>query len=344
LSKITSCLVFELLVIILTGAQFASAQTTSSEQEIIFQQPILSGVAGNFHVPLAEHKYPNDHPFNVILWQPNPNRPDGQLVPSNENVGNLTGFYPTQPLDKHQAAFRNGPGASTVQIEGDTVGVYISSSDLPNGSPGHKMMITPAFMFPHKIRVFEREDRSILCQLNLQVPTAHDFNRTGNFTYVLAEFVFEDRKTKTQISYGVSLFHHNPARVLPPTKQFLRLTEVGPYDAPSHSFQVGNQLALDSRVVTPLAGTTLLQTQPWTGWRVFNFAITQQNFMTALQSLKDKEPIFSGSDNPADYALMEWHLNAELTFASGPAKLGWSLKGAKIAVVPTRELSRAAVN
>ncbi len=344
MSRITSRLIFNLLFLISAGAQFASAQTAPFQQEIIFKQPTLNGIAGNLHVPLAEHKYPNDHPFNVIVWQPNPSRPDGQLVPSNESVGDLTGFYPTQPLDKHQVAFRSGAGSSAVQIEGDTVGVYLSSSDLPNASPGHKMMITPAFLFPKKIRIFEREDRSILCRLNLQVPTAQDLNRAGNFTYVLAEFVFEDRKTKTQISYGVNLFHHNPARVPPPTKQYLQLTEVGPYDAPSHSFQVGNQLALDSRVVTPLAGTTLFQTQPWTGWRLFNFAITQQNFIAALRSLMDKEPTFDGSDNPADYALIEWHLNAELTFASGPAKLGWSLRGAELAVVQTQTLHRALEN
>lgn len=344
MSKITLRSIFKLLLLISAGAHFASAQIAPSQQEIIFRQPALNGIAGNFHVPLAKHKYPNDQPFNVILWQPNPNRTDGQLVPSRENVGDVTGFYPTQPLEIHQAAFRNGADASAVQIEGDTIGVYLSSSDLPNGSPGHKMMITPAFMFPKKIHVFERRDRSILCRLNLQVPTAQDLNRVGNFTYVLAEFVFEDWKTHTQISYGVNLFHHDAARVPPPTKQYLQRTEVDPFDAPSHSFQVGNRLALDSRVVTPLAGTTLFQTQTWSSWRLFKFAITQKNFKTALRSLKDKEPIFNGSDDPADYALVEWHLNAELTFATGPAKLGWSLKGAELAVVPTETLSRAVAN
>ncbi len=228
MSRTTLRSIFKLLFLVTAGPHFASAQTALSQQEIIFRQPALNGVAGNFHVPLTEHKYPNGQPFNVILWQPNPNRTDGQLIPSNESVGNLTGFYPTQPLDKHQAAFRNGAGASAVQIEGDTVGVYLSSSDLPNGSPGHKMMITPAFMLPKRIHVFERGDRSIVCRLNLQVPTAQDLNRAGNFTYVLAEFVFEDRRTKTQISYGVNLFHHSPARVPPPTTQFLRLHRSGP--------------------------------------------------------------------------------------------------------------------
>ena len=103
-------------------------------------------------------------------------------------------------------------------------------------------------------------------------------------------------------------------------------------------------LLSNSRVVTPLTGTTLFETQTWSGWRLFKFAITQENFKTALRSLKDKEPTFHGSDNPADYALVEWHLNAELTFATGPAKLGWSLKGAELAVVPTETLSRAVAN
>jgi len=344
LCRIVSRSILRPLFLIAAGTLYASAQTALPQQEIIFRQPALSGIAGNFHVPPAEHKYPNDQPFNVILWQPNPNRPDGQLVPSNDNVGKLTGFYPSQPLEKHQAAFRAGSSASAVQIDGDTVGVYLSSVDLPNGSPGHKMMITPAFMLPKKMHVFERGDQSIVCRLNLQVPTAEDSNRVGNFTYVLAEFVFEDQKTKTQISYGVNLFHHDPARVPRPTRELLRATEVGPYDAPSHSYQVGNRLAFDSRVVTPLAGTTLFQTQPWSGWRLFHFAITQRNFTTALQSLRNKEPAFAGSDNPADYALVEWHLNAELTFASGPAKLGWSLKGTELTVIPTQALSHATAN
>lgn len=57
-------------------AQSANPQEVRSGQKILFEQPALTGIAGNFHVPPAEHKYPDAQPFNLVLWQPNPNRPD----------------------------------------------------------------------------------------------------------------------------------------------------------------------------------------------------------------------------------------------------------------------------
>ena len=122
-------------------AQPAASPGAQGSPQILFEQPMLGGIAGNFHVPPAEHKYPADKPFNLVLWQPNPTRPDGQLVPTDWKAGDRTGFYPAAPLLAHQAAFRNAAGASTVQIDGGTVGVYLNSHDLPKGSPGNKMMI-----------------------------------------------------------------------------------------------------------------------------------------------------------------------------------------------------------
>jgi hypothetical protein len=319
----------------------ACAPEVTATKSVLFKQPVLSGIAGAFHVPLSEGKFPVDHRFNVILWQPNPNRSDGQLTASAWKAGDMTGFYPRSPQQKHQASFRDFPGASTVQIDGDTIGAYIDSSDLPNGSEGSKMMITPAFSFPEIDRVYPFAvcDEAIVTSLELQVPTARDANKPGNYTYVANYFVFEDRHTRLQISYGVALFH-NGAGAPPtlPNKSVLRHTEVEQYDGPSKSFQVGNPLVPGSRVVTSVTGSTLFQTQTWRGWRPFKLAITRQNFENALRSLSASEPGFVGSDEPADYALVEWHLNAELQFRSGPALLGWSVRKISVSLMPTSSL------
>ncbi len=38
------------------------------------------------------------------------------------------------------------------------------------------------------------------------------------------------------------------------------------------------------------------------------------------------------SVNPADYAFVKFHLNAELHFKNAPAELGWSMRQARIIV------------
>jgi hypothetical protein len=314
----------------------ARAQPASLGARVVFVQPVLGGIASNFHVPPAEHKYPSDKPFNLVLWQPNPGTLDGQLVPTDWPAGDKTGLYPAAPLTEHQAGFRTAAGTSTVQIDGGAVGVFLTSRDLPNGSPGNKMMITPAFKPAKEQRVFPfAEPRiAVVNSLELQVPWARDLNQKGNYTYVVAILVLEDRKTGTQISFEGDLFHHNVHPGRAQTRELLQQNEVGPYDEPSHSFQVGNPIMPGSRVITILPGSTQWQTQPWRGWRPFKFAITRANLQAALAALRAKAPGFRSSDDPADYALTEWHLNAEMQFGSGPAELGWSMRRAQITLAP----------
>jgi hypothetical protein len=321
--------------------QATEESSTSRGVTVIFEQPRLNGVVGHFHVPTAEHKYPSDQPFNVLLWQPNPNTSDGQLVPSTWSAGDKTGFYPDSPLGEYQEAFKNAHGASTVQIDGGTIGAYITSEDLPNGTDRSKMMITPAYVFPKSAPIypFARGDVALVNSFELQVPVARDLNQPGNMTYVSPYFYLQDSRSHTLISYGITVFHHSSRPGPAPSPDWLRKTEVGPFDDPTHSYQVGNALGLGSRVVSVLSGTTLYQNQPWKGWRLFNFAITRSNFESALQALKNKDPTFPGSENPSDYVLIEWHLNAELNFAHGPAELGWSMRLARVSLVPNSQLT-----
>lgn len=328
----------------LIAAAAAMAQSGSmAGQTVMFEQPNLDGIAGNFHVPKAEHQYPTEHAFNLLLWQTNPNQADGELVPSHRSVADKTGFQPGGSLEKHQAAFRDADDETTVQIDGDTVGVFLESKDLPNQSPGDKLMITPEVKFPKENRgyPFAQPGVAMVNSLELQIPVAVDQSRPGNITYVTSDFTFEDRQTKVKISYGVSIFHHAARARPPPALDQMIRGEAHSFDEPSNSFQVGNPLWPGSRVVSLLEGSTPFQDQPWRGWRSFKFAITESNFKTALQALKQKFPEFSGSENPADYALVSWHLNAELKFATGPAELGWSMRHASITLVPAERLKLA---
>jgi hypothetical protein len=334
LAVIATCAVFTVL------APSASGQDEPAPK-VIFEQPQLTGPAGSFHVPLAENGYPSEHPFNLLLWQPNPDRPDGQLVPTSWDAGSKTGFEPDEPLADHQLGFRDESGASTVQAEGDTIGAYLNSKDLTKGSGGDKMMITPELKLPPggRIHPFATPGMALAGSLELQVPTAHDSDKYGNLTYVVSDFSFEDKRTRTKLSYHFSLFRDSPAKGdTQPTAEWMRDAEVGGLDGPSHSYMVGNPVATGGRLITLLAGCAPYQNQPWRGWKLFRAAITEDNFKLALQDLKANAKGFKGSLDPADYEFVGWHLNAELKYETGPAELGWSMRHAKIMLLRADQL------
>ncbi len=295
--------------------------------EVLFEQPALDGVEGNFIVPKAEHKGPPPKGvFHMILWQPNPNRIDGMLVPTDWKAGNKTGFYPSAPVDKHQAGFRDAPGVSTVQIDGDTVGAYINSADLPEGSHKYKMMITPELSLAPQtaIHPFAPPGRAIFVSLDLQIPTAVDAHNEGSATYAAVDLMFVDNNRGTRISYGCNLFFNgHPHR------------EAGGHiklDEDSQNMMLNSVLGMPGAWVTMEPGSAESQSAPWSGWKAFRFSITETNFIQALNAYNQRDPSAKVSVNPGDYAFVKFHLNAEMHFRSSPAELGWSMRHAKVVV------------
>jgi len=304
----------------------SSVATAYSPSDVLFEQSSLDGVEGNYIVPTAAHRPPSHGVFHIILWQPNPNRSDGMLVPTDWKAGDKTGFYPSSPIDKHEAGFRNAAGATTLQIDGDTVGAYINSADLPEGSHLYKMMMTPEMsMAPAaQVRPFAQTGRVIVVSLELQVPTAVDGHRDGSETYVGADLLFLDHDKGTKISYGCNLFFNgHPHR------------EAGGHiriDEDSQNMMVNSVVGLDNEWLTTLPGSAVSQSEPWKGWKTFRFAITEKNLIDALNAYNQRVAGARVSVQPGDYAFAKFHLNAELHFKNGAAELGWSMRHAKIVI------------
>jgi len=321
-----TAVVLPLLAPIVGYLPSGTAAQTSATPIILFEQPSLSDIAGNFFVPPAEHSPPRVGVFTLILWQPNPNQQDGELVPTGWPAGEKTGFYPSAPLARHQAGFRDMPGTSTVQADGDTVGAYITSTDLSAGSHQFKMMITPQIIFApaDQVRPYDQAGRAIVVALELQVPTAMDAHNDGSDTYVNADLVFVDRNRNTKISYGCNLFFNGHPRRRP----------VGniAVDSDTQNTMINSAVGLQRDWVTALRGSAVSQGAPWQGWKAFNFAITENNFVSALAALNQKNPDAHASVNPSDYTLVQFHLNAELHFKTSAAELGWSMRHAKIVI------------
>jgi len=225
----------------------------------------------------------------MILWQPNPSSSNGQR------------------------GFQNTTGTSTAQMDGDTVGAYINSADLPGSPVGRKMMITPQFNFTagNEPVPFAASGSSLGAEMDLQIPVA-----LGPSTYVLADFLFVG-SNGVRISYGIKIFMYNNAPSV----------VGGDYVADANVYQINSPLLANQLFVTPTSDSATATGTPRTGWQHFAWTISEAQFVAALNYLAAEYPGVLLSTDPTQYVLSQLHLNAEFHFQPGPAVLGWSMRG-----------------
>ena len=243
------------------------ASAAKSDPTVIFEQPELKGVPGNFFVPssaIEKNKYPTSPPFKLIFWQGNPLQANGELVPSTWDAKSKTGLDVHNDRNAQFSLKSSGP-SSTVQIKGRSVGAYLDSADLANSRfrVDPAMMITPGIDLPDQnIFPFADPKQKLYQSLTLRIPTALSQSRPHNTVYVVSDFLFVDRTTGTKLTYEVGLFHQNP-HAPPLTREGLVKTEVGLFDPGTHSYQVGSPLSPLARLNEPIEGSALYSTLPW---------------------------------------------------------------------------------
>jgi hypothetical protein len=294
-----------------TGSSAPAATT-----KMLFQQPQVSSIDGHFVVPLANHVAPPKGSFALVAWQTNRFQSNGELVATAWDAGAMTGFTPAAPATAAQLGFQNEAGTSTAQMEGNTVGAYINSKDLPPSNAAQKMMITPQYIFAAGAQPspFANPQSLLNGALELQVPTA-----VGSDVYIVADLLFQSPSGQ-RVSYGVAIFRNGRITPVPTTG----------YDAPSNSYMLNSPLGVDERFVTPTDDSAAASGTPWSGWRHFAWSISYAQFVSALQYLAAQYPGKVSSIDPSEYVLAEIHLNAEFHEQNTAAALGWSMQGMEI--------------
>jgi hypothetical protein len=288
----------------------------TSGATILFEQPQESGIAGHLVVPLADHTSPPTGVFEMVLWQPNPDMPDGQLMPTTWNASSETGFAPSSSLATTQLGFQNEAGTSTAQMDGDVVGAYLNSSNLPGSPDGQKMMITPQFTFEAGSAPvpFSSSNAVLNASMELQIPTA-----LGKDNYVNADFLFKD-PNGVRISIAAKIFSNGEENPVVGTG----------YDVPSDTYMLNAPLGVDQSYLTQTPGSASSTGTPWLGLRHFEWSLSQAQMAAVLKYMVAQYPGKVQSTDPAQYVLAEVHLNAEFHFQPDPAELGWSMAGWKI--------------
>lgn len=201
-------------------------------------------------------------------------------------------------------------------MDGNTVGAYLNSADLPGSPSGQKMMITPQFLFaPGSEPIpFSSSSAVLSGAMELQVPTA-----LGKDTYVVLDFLFKD-PNGVRVSLGVKIFSNRDGS-----------PAVGSgYDSPSNTYMLNSPIGVDQSFVTQAPGSASFMGIPWLGWRHFEWSVSRAQFAAALSYLVAQFPANVHSTDPTAYVLVEVHLNAEFHFQPDPAELGWSMTGLKV--------------
>jgi hypothetical protein len=303
-------------VLTLTAAVTVGSTSVATTNDL-FAQPLESGIAGNMFVAHVTKAGMPKGTFDLVLLQPNPATSTGYLVPTSWDAGAKTGFVPTSPSIA-QLGFRNQVGTSTAQMEGNTVGAYINSQDLPTTLSNQLMMISPQYIFPSGSTPvpFASSGSVLNGELDLQVPTA-----VGKKTYVAADLSFLDANG-VRISYSVVLFHNGiNAGSLPISTNF---------NAAEHIYILDAPLRAGQQYISLVNGSASATGAPWVGFRHFQWTINQAQFVAALKYLETKFPGKITSTDPTQYQLVEVHLNAEMNYSPAPAELGWSMSGLKL--------------
>jgi len=306
-------------IVLTISTAMAAASTnlagSTTTVQMPFDQPLENGIANGLLVPPATGKGVPKGQFELILWQVDHYTSNGLPVPTAWDAGSQTGFTPLSPSTA-QLGFQNKSGTSTAQMEGDAVGAYLNSRDMPTSTTSQKMMITPEYRFAAgSIPVPFASSTSILASsMELQIPVA-----LGKQTYVNADLLFIGPNGE-HVSYGIKLFHNG---VNKPT------TSTG-YDVPTNGYILDTPLGSDPQYVTKASTSASSTGTPWLGWQHFEWSISQSQFVAALLQLAATFPGKIQSTDPTQYILTEVHLNAEMHFLSSPAELGWSMRDWKV--------------
>ena len=333
---IRSLMIFLLLALLAVLEAIAALHAAESppakpSPRVLFRQPELAGFGNRMYV---QARVPSGE-FAMISWQRNPFTPDGKFLPVAWDAGAKTGLAATGDQTQAQRGMRDVTGTTTAQMFGDAVGAYLNSADLSGsgtdaqgrplpGSDGFKMMITPQIKFAPEtaVRPFRTENSRLNLSLDLQIPVAVCGEKKGSLTYANPVLLLEDSKRGVKISYVVGMFSRrstgNPRKVI----QHIA------HDGPTKSWMIQCNLVPGNPWVDMGKDSEAFQTVPWRGWRYFSCTLTRANVLAALKALEKQHPETDCSLDPSDYQLRSFHLNAEITFETAPAEMGWSMRRA----------------
>ena len=179
------------------------------------------------------------------------------------------------------------------------------------------------------IRPWANTDDELSYAFDLQVPTA--INQGGAHVYFVSYLMFRDVTTNNMFWYSFTTFDTDVFNDLDQRYERAFL------DVVTNVASVHTVIGDRSTMGHPAPDSSTLQTQPWSGYKHFDFRITSYRFGNALDKLLNEYGM-KASKNPADYRLVNFHFNPEISYIAsggkpqtgGLGKIGVSFKNVSI--------------
>jgi hypothetical protein len=254
--------------------------------------------------------------------------PDAVTAAVAWDVSRFTGFRPSadELLSRYQRGSLPTREGTAVQLRGTAIGIWIDS-DHPRPERGSLLPVCPAYWWWNVQSApwpFRETDRQLAFSFDMQVPTAQ---RDGNAeVYVCAYFLLRDSRSSRHFWLGATLFDPRGADRFPDTVH-------------RDNWEAGTGLpilftALDerSRWLHPGPGSAWFTDTPFTGYRRFEFRVSESELRCAVGAMKDRWADYAQvSANPRDYQLTHFNVNPEVYAPAGSrGRLGLTLRDIRV--------------
>ena len=284
--------------------------TGSGGGTTLLQQATVTGIAGNLFVAGARGAGGGDPPkgtFALVSDQANPLTSSGLFQVNTWDPSALTGFRASNPSGAQLAYAATGP-TTIAQYEGNTLGVYLQSADLPSGAD----QMIAAQTFYAGLNIFTSSSVVLNESMTLQVPTS-----SGATPFISVKHFFSGIGAMAGNNFDISvLLFHNGAGSPPPAVN---------YD--NHGLAWVSEVALgDSRsapYVTTVTGA--FTGTPYMGFVPLSWSISQAQVIAAIKNINSTQGL-SWSTDPTQYQITNIHVNAEIRGLPNSDTLGWSMK------------------
>ena len=283
--------------------------TGSGGGTTLLQQATVTGIAGNLFVNGARGQGGGDPPngtFAMVSDQANPLTGSGLFQVNTWDPSALTGFKPNNPSGAQLAYAATGP-TTIAQYEGNTLGVYLQSADLPSGTD----QMIAAQTFYAGLNLFTNSSVVLNESMTLQVPTSN-----GATPFIAVKHFFSG-PGGANFDIAVLLFHNGATNAPAPS-----IT----YDAHTNAYvlEVALGAASSAPYVTSVSGA--YTGTPYTGFTPLAWSISQPQVVAALQALHAAYPAIYTTTDPTQYQITNMHVNAEIRGLPNSDTLGWSMK------------------
>ena len=263
----------------------------------------------------------------MALWQQGER---GVATPVTWDVGSLTGLAlgsgPTA------AQYQRGPNdikfTSALQMKGDAVGMWINSGQTGVTTTG---TILPAvlhydFKPGQQPKPFDTPGAALVYAFDAQVPTAKSWG--DGVPYAAAVFRFRDTKEGNEgREVWFSIVFFDPRGAPADTELPDDCSTCSHYPILITSFT--NKAGYGA--MGP--GSAQFSSEPWAGFRHFDFRVKPDDFTRAIARAKDRFKLDDKalSPNAADYSLIHLNMNPEVYApATGGAAIGMSARAVAI--------------